>query len=130
MDYKYILREIKLSKLTDIPMSEDVSKLNKFWDGMWTDMKVMVDAVKGEIKCWKDYYCYFYQNDKNSHLWCDHYEVWSFFKDDLGFECAEIQEFIQYMVGETLNCEVNTPLPWLKQKQPGGDTLKCEVNNK
>ena len=107
----YILRDIKLSKLMGTPLSYEASKFIKFWDGLWTDMKVVVDVNKGEIKCWKDGYDYYYfcQKDKNYHLWCDHYEVWSFFSEELELDYTEIHELIQYMVGETLNCEVNTP---------------------
>ena len=107
----YLLRDIKLSKLTDTPMSEEASRLVKFWDELWTDMKVKIDPTKGEIKCWKegyDYY-YFFQNDRNDYLWCDNKKIWSFFVGKLGFDYTEIQELIQYMVSKTLNCEVNTP---------------------
>ena len=127
----HILRDIKLSKITDTPLSEKASKIINFWDGLWTDMKVIVDADKGEIKCWKndyDYY-YFHQDDKNSHLWCNHYRVWSFFRNELGIKYAEVQELIQYMVGETLNCGVNTP--WNNRPFLGlsvSESLNCGVN--
>ena len=107
----YILRDIKLNKLTGIPLSGEVSKLIKFWDGLWRDMEVHIDIDKGEIKCWKgkcDYY--FIQGDKNDNLWCNYNEVWTFFKYDLVLDLDDIQELIQYMVNETLNCRVNKPM--------------------
>ena len=110
--YKYILRDIKLSKLTDTPMSDKATKFIEFWDDLWCDMKVNVDVNKGEIRCWKDDfdYHYFRQDDKKGHLWCNYYKVWLFFETELGLEHVEIQEFIQTMVVKTLNCEVNTPI--------------------
>ena len=108
----YLLRDIKLSKLTGIPMSGDVAKLYKFWEDLWCDMKVIINTEKGEIRCWKDdyNYCYFLQSNKNDNLWCDYNNVWVFFGYDLKLNYDEIQELIQHMVDETLNYEVNTPL--------------------
>ena len=131
MDYKYILRDIKLSKLTEIPMSTEASKLVKFWGELWADMKVQIDTEKGEIKCWKDDYDYYYfrQDGKNENLWCDRYRVWSFFRCDLGLEYAETQELIQFMVDKTLNCEVSTPVFFIFSKKAWVDkTLNCEVS--
>lgn len=107
----YLLREIKLSKLANIPLNDDTSKLVKFWNDLWIDMKVRVDPTKCEIKCWKDEYdqYYFRQDDKDDYLWCDYDEVWSFFRHDLGLNYNETQRLIQYMVDETLNYMINTP---------------------
>ena len=127
----HILRDIKLSKLTDTPMSDEASKLVKFWDELWCDMKVHIDANKGEIKCWKDGYKYYYfaQDDKNGSLWCDYYKVWLFFEEELGLDYSEIQGLIQYMVDKTLNCGVNTPLPvYLFSLLKVDKTLNCGVN--
>ena len=132
MDYKYILRDIKLSKLTGTPMSTKASKLVKFWDELWTDMKVKIDPTKGEIKCWKDDYNYYYfqQDDKNPHLWCDRYRVWLFFRDELELNHGDIQKLIQYMMNKNLNCEVSTPTFHMipKGKQRVNKTLNCEVS--
>ena len=108
----HILREIKLSKLTDTPMSDDTSKLVEFWGELWIGMKVSVDPTKGEIKCWKEDYdhYYFLQVDKNDYLWCDYYGLWSLFRKNFSLNYGEIQEFIQYMVGVSLNYGVNTPI--------------------
>ena len=127
----HILRDIKLSKLTGTPMSEEASKFVKFWDDLWADMKVKIDPSKGEIKCWKDGYdyYYFYQDDKNDNLWCDRYRVWPFFQYDLYLNYTETQELIQYMVDETLNCEANTPKKWRIRYDLSVDkTLNCEVS--
>ena len=108
---EHILRDIKLSELTGTPMSDEASRLVKFWDELWTDMRVSIDADKGEIKCWKeghDYY-YFLQEDKNDRLWCNYGKVWSFFLKDFDLKYTEIQELLQTMVGKTLNCDTNTP---------------------
>ena len=111
MDYKYILRDIKLYKLTEIPMSTKASRFVKFWDELWTGMKVKIDPTKGEIKCWKDDYdqYYFIQNDKNDYLWCDYHKVGSFFVDVLYFNYDDTLKLIQLMVGDTLNYVINTP---------------------
>ena len=108
----YILREIKLSKLSGIPMSKEASKLSKFWDDLWCDMKVRINTIEGEIECWKDGHgrYYFRQYNKLGALWCDYEKVWSFFQGGLCLGCSEIQELIQHMVTEALSCEVNTPL--------------------
>ena len=108
----HILREIKLSKLTDTSMSSEASKFIKFWNNLWCDMKVIDDINKGEIKCWKDGYDYYYfrQDGKHSYLWCDCDKVWTFFRDDLCLNQIEIKEFIQQIMVETLNCVVNTPM--------------------
>ena len=108
-----ILREIKLSKLTDTPMSDNATKLTKFWDELWSDMEVYVDNNKGEIGCCKDDGCdyyYFYQHSKDGLLWCNCDKVWSFFRDSLSLEHNEIQKLIQIMVSETLNYKVNIPI--------------------
>ena len=107
----HILRDIKLSELTNTPMSGETSKFVKLWDDLWIDMKIYINTDKGEIRCCKDGYdCnYFYQHNKNARLWCDYDKVWAFFGYNLKLKYSEIQELIQYMVGETLNCEVNTP---------------------
>ena len=107
-----ILRDIKLSKLTGTPLSDETSKFIEFWNSLWSDMKVDIDASKGEIKCWKDghVYYYFIQDNKYDSMWCDLEKVWSFFIDELGLDYGEIQELIQHMVGETLKCRVNTPV--------------------
>ena len=109
----HILRDIKLSELTDTPMSDGASKFNKFWDDLWSDMEVSINVDKEEIKCWKDGcdYYYFLQEDKNDHLWCDYDKVWSFPRYDLGLEYGETQELVQYMMDKTLNCRLNTPIP-------------------
>ena len=109
MNYEYILREIKLSKLTGTPMSTKASKLVKFWDKLWDNMKIKIDSSKGEIKYWKDEHYYFHQNDKNDRLWCNHTKVWSFFRNELELDRDDIQKLIQYMMNKTLNCVVNTP---------------------
>ena len=127
----HILRDIKLSKLTDTPMSDDASKLIKFWNNIWLDMKVSVDVDKGEIKCWKDGYDYYYfiQVDKNDDLWCNYDKVWLFFIDDLGLEYDETQELVQYMVDKTLNCRVNTPqYEFISFQNMVDKTLNCRVN--
>ena len=127
----HILREIKLSKLTDTPMSTKATKLVEFWDELWCDMKVKIDPKKGEIKCWKegyDYY-YFYQEDRNDYLWCDYDEVWTFFRRDLGLNYDDVQELIQQLVDETLNCKVNTPQRLMFQSLILVDeALNCKVN--
>ena len=127
----HILREIKLSKLTDTPMSMEASMLVRFWETLWYDMKVRVDPIKGEIKCWKDVYDYYYfhQDDKNDSLWCDHNTVWPFFRRNLRLNYKETQELIRQMVVETLNCVVNTPLS--NEPLPllvVDETLNCVVN--
>ena len=76
----YILREIKLYKLTGIPLSDEASKFIEFWDRLWDDMKTDIDTDKGEIKCRKEDYIYFYQRDKNSTMWCNYHKVWSFLR--------------------------------------------------
>ena len=115
----HILRDIKLSKLTEIPMSTKASRFVKFWDELWTGMKVKIDPIKGEIKCWKDDHdCYYFrQDDKNDRLWCNYNKVWSFFDRKLGLDYTDIQELIHYMVDKTLNCEVNTPSCKLHQRK-------------
>ena len=131
MDCKYILRDIKLSKLTGTPVSDGVTKLIEFWNDLWCDMKVSIDAGKGEIKCWKDDYDYYYfhQDDKNDNLWCDFEKVWSFTQYDLELTYTETQELIQYMVDKTLNCEVSTPRYCFSQTFPVVDkTLNCEIS--
>ena len=108
---EHILREIKLSKLTNTPMGDKASRLNKFWDGLWVDMKVRIDTDEGKIECWKDGYKYYYflQRDKDDLFWCDFYRVWPFFHDEFKLNNNEIKEVIQTMMGEFLNCKVNTP---------------------
>ena len=130
MDYKYILRDIKLSKLTGTPLSGEASRFIEFWDDLWADMKVKIDPIKGEIRCWKDDYDYYYfqQDDKNDNLWCDRYRVWSFFRDDFDLKYTETQELIQYMVDKTLNCEVSTPWRLYPiQRFKVDKTLNCKV---
>ena len=107
----HILREIKLSKLTDTAMSNEASRLDEFWNELWTDMKMVIDIDKGEIKCWKDGYDYYYflQDGIDEYLWCDYDDVWKFFRHELGMNHKDVQELIQQMVAETLNCGVNTP---------------------
>ena len=105
----YILRDIKLSKLTDTPMSDDTSKLIKFWNDLWCDMWVQIDAEKGEIRCLKNGHNYFIQEDKNDFMWCDFGRVWSFFRYELGLDYGETLGLIQHMMGDALNCRVNTP---------------------
>ena len=127
----HILREIKLSNLTDTPMSEEATKLVEFWDELWTDMKVKVDPSKGEIRCWKDDYKYYYfrQDDRNDCLWCDTEKIWSFFRLELGLNYSDTQELVHQMVGETLNCKVNTPpAPDAIPSSLVGETLNYKVN--
>ena len=104
-----ILREIKLSKVTDTPLSDDASKLVEFWDELWIDMKIYINTDKGEIKCWKDGYNYYYfrQDDENDKFWCNHNKIWVFLQEEMNFNHNEIIELIQYMVIETLNHKVN-----------------------
>ena len=131
MNYEYILREIKLSKLTDTPMSDEASKLVKFWNDLWCDMKVQIDSDKGKIECWKDGYdyYYFYQEDKNARLWCDFDRVWIFFHINLPINYDETQEIIQTMVGKTLNCVVNIPEEeWVYLQKRMNKTLNCVMN--
>ena len=105
----HILRDIKLSKLTGMSLSKEASRVVKFWDKLWVDMKVQIDAEKGEIKCWKDECCYYFiQDNRYDYMWCDFENVWSFFRHDLDLNYNDTHEFIQYMVSETLNCRVNT----------------------
>ena len=113
-------------------MGTKASKLVKFWDELWADMKVKIDPLNGKIECWKDDYDYYYffQDDTNNYFWCDFEKIWSFFDGKLGLEYTEIQELIQHMVSKTLNCKVNTPwLIWPQDKKKVGKTLKCDVNN-
>ena len=127
----YLLREIKLTKLTETPLSDEASKLIKFWDGLWTDMKVIVDAGKGEIKCWKEGYEYYYfiQKDENDYLRCDIDEVWSFFMTELKINFNDTQELIQYMVVKTLNSRVSTAAPaYDPTHQKVDKTLNSRVN--
>ena len=107
----HILREIKLSKFTDTPLSNDASKLINFWVDLWIDMKIYIDADKGEIKCWKDGYNYYYfqQDDKNDNLWCNHYKVWSFFREELVLSYDDAKDLIHSMMNEIIMCKVNTP---------------------
>ena len=128
---KHILRDIKLYKLTGTPLSDEASKLIKFWDGMWTDMKVDINVEKGEIKCWKEGYNYYYfrQDDKNDNLWCDFEKVWSFIQYDLEFTYTETQELLQYMVDRTLNCVINTPHNiHTRDNHVVDKTLNCVIN--
>ena len=126
----HILRDIKLSELTGTPLSEEASKVVKFWDELWVDMKVQIDAEKGEIRCWKEEYDYYYftQYSKNYFLWCDCEKVWSFFEKELGLDYHEIKEFIQHMVNKTLNCVVNTPCYFKNTNRKVDKTLNCVVN--
>ena len=127
----YLLRDIKLSKLTGTPLSGKASRFIEFWDELWTDMKVKIDPTKGEIKCWKDDYdqYYFIQNDKNDNLWCNRYRVWLIFWDDFGLKYTETQELMQYMVDKTLNYVINTPTCQYSAILFSVDkTLNCEVN--
>ena len=114
MNYKYILRDIKLSKLTGTPLSGEASRLIKFWDELWVGMVVKIEPNKEKIECWKDDHSYYYfvQDDKNGFLWCNYFKVWLFFEAELGLGYSEIQELIQYMVGKTISSEINKPIPW------------------
>lgn len=107
----HILRDIKLHKLTGIPLSEEASKLIKFWDGLWADMEISIDTDEGVIECWKESYaCYYFrQVNKKDFLRCDYNKVWIFFKDELELNHDGIQKLIHHMVNETLNCRVNLP---------------------
>ena len=128
---EHILRDIKLSKLTGAPPVGDADKLVKFWDELWFNMKMSIDPKKGEIKCWKEGYNYYYfhQNDKNDNLWCDCDKVWSFPHHDLDLTYTESQELIQYMVSETLNCKVNKPSNTSRNPfSKVSETLNCKVN--
>ena len=111
MDYKYILREIKLSKLTGMLMSTEATMFIKFWDELWVDMEVKIDPIKGKIECWKDDHSHYYfvQDDKNDFMWCHYTKVWLFFEKELRLDYYEIQEFIQHMVSEISNQVVNAP---------------------
>ena len=127
----HILREIKLSNLTDTPMSTKATKLVEFWGELWSGMKVKIDPKKGEIRCWRDDYDYYYfhQEDRNDYLWCDYDEVWTFFRRDLGLNYDDAQELIQQLVDETLNCKVNTPSGiMLGFNYKVDETLNCKVN--
>ena len=127
----YILREIKLAKLIDAPLSDNATKLIEFWAELWSDMKVKIDPNEGKIRCWKDDYEYYYfcQVDKSARLWCDYNKVWRFFRDDLKFNPEETRMLIQYMVEETLSCEINTPLcKVIESVVKVKETLNCEVN--
>ena len=127
----HILREIKLSKLTDIPMGDEATKLVKFWDKLWNDMKIKIDPIKGEIRCWKDDYDYYYfrQDNRDDYFWCDHTKVWSFFRDELKLNIIETKEVIQSMMGEILNHKVNTPMMgWVTSVDMMGETLNHKVN--
>ena len=128
----YILRDIKLSKLTNIPPVGDAAKLVKFWDELWTDMKVYIDKKKGEIKCWKDGYDYYYfiQNDKNDRLWCNFEQVIFSFIYYLGLTYPVYEELIHHMVDDILNCEVNPPNygPY-GTKVRVDDILNCKINS-
>lgn len=127
----HILREIKISKLTDAPMGDDATKTVKFWGELWDNMKVRVDQTKGEIKCWKDGYDFYYflQNNKNDYLWCDYDKVWAFFEENLVLGYNDTQEFIQTMVDGTLNCGTNIPRCRSFHKNiTEDDTLNCVIN--
>ena len=127
----HIIRDIKLSKLTGISLNGEASKFIRFWNKIWCDMKIHVDADKGEIKCWKEGYDYYYfrQDNKNDNLWCDFEKVWSLLQYDSKFTYTETQELIQYMVNETLNYVVNTPrLSYKEINQKVYVTLNCVVN--
>ena len=149
----YILRDIKLSKLTGTPMNDKATRLITFWGDLWRDMKVHININKGEIKCWKygyDYY-YFLQNGKDDFLRCDFHEVWSFFKDELKLKYDDTQELIQHMMDKTLNGDIHTPVTnyiqtlYLVDKTLNGDihtpasiptikgmlvdkTINCDIN--
>ena len=117
----HILRDIKLSKLTNITPNIDTEKFLNFWDDLWRDMKVDIDAEKGEIKCWKEGYDYYYfrQYDKNGNLWCDHKKIWLFLSCVLELKYYDKQDLIQYMVAKRLNCVVNTPIMPCASKKYG-----------
>lgn len=106
----YLIREIKISKFTKTPLSDEASKFIKFWGRLCNDMKIHVDNNKGEIRCCKDGYGYYFlQDGKNDYFWCDSKNVWSFFEEELDINYKETQELIQYMVNKTLNLVINTP---------------------
>ena len=108
---EHILRDIKLTEITGDSLTCDAAKLVKFWDELWSDMKVYIDPSEGEIKCWKDgyNYYYFYQNDENDNLWCNYSKVWSFFSNELGLDYVNTVAIIQHMMGKTLNNKLATP---------------------
>ena len=125
-----ILRDIKLSKLTNIPPVGNASKLDKFWDRLWADMKVLIDPNEGEIKCWKDGYDYYYFSQINGkdRLWCNYDKVWSFFIYDLNLNFTETEELIQYMVHGTINCKVTSPPNIIRVIPTDVDSnLNCKV---
>ena len=127
----YILRDIKLSKITGNPPTGNAAELVKFWDELWSDMIVLIDTKKGKIECWKNDYTYYYfvQDDMDSNLICSYLKVWTFFEDNLGLRYNEIQKLIQHMVDETINNMANIPLWHIKPTYNGkGGTMNYKVN--
>lgn len=112
MVHHNIIRDIKISKISNIPLNEESSKFVKFWDELWFDMKIEVYPQNGLIRCWKEGYNYYYfaQNSKyDDYLRCDYSKVWSFFKLELGFSYVETREFIHIMMREKIKCEICPP---------------------
>jgi hypothetical protein len=42
--------------------------------------------------------CLFHLNIKELHLWCNYYEIWSFFEDNYPYSYEDIQEFIKKLL--------------------------------
>ena len=112
MSYKYLVREIKLNKLTNIPLNGDALLFSEFWNDLWDNMKIRINDADGRIECWKDGYEYYYLHHSNEKtiFWCDYDKVWSFFQKELKLSYPEIQKFIHMVISDKLGRVVSSPL--------------------
>ena len=93
------VRDLKLAIASGIE-TEEIKSLNKFFDDLFSDLKIYTDGDNPDLIFMKGDICFMEQDLKNAVLWCRYKDFWRVLEYQYHCTYEEIQGIIQYKVEE------------------------------
>ena len=114
MNTKSIIREIKLSKLLNEPLSGDALIINDFFNDLLDGIKmVSLDKYPNSIFFTKsDSVYYMRYNGKTNKLHCSYIKIWEFFKSNMIHDNDIISYLVKEIIEDRFKLDIGHPVSW------------------
>lgn len=108
---KELIRSLRLSKLTDIPLSDELKRLESailFIRNIFDKVELKTDSSEYYDR---EFYfiadkLYFEYEPKQLYLWCRQDDFWDVLKFNYIYNSQEIAELLGIVIGEYFKCKV------------------------
>ena len=132
MNFKQIIRSIKLSVILNEPLTGEVSEIVSFLNDNLSNLNTFKNDT------YPDYIFYgkdkdsllFFQDIKNGCCYVHNDKIWSVFESKLNMQHTDIQQLMTWYIGNIYQIDVvNTNTCYISNSEVIGNTYQIEINN-